>query len=117
MTIDTISRTNWIFAGNKTVTGENSSVETTWQRERKLVTVFWHTVICFKRAYYERQGLDSVWFRSKFILVHVEKRHDLQRTQLRNRHAFVYVIKKALQWTSLSTIERVVLLFPKSTIT
>ena len=32
-------------------TGRNNSVETTRQRERKLVTISWYTEIYFERAY------------------------------------------------------------------
>ena len=32
-------------------TGGNNSVETTRQRERKLVTISWYTEIYFERAY------------------------------------------------------------------
>ena len=42
---------NWIFAGGTIATGGNNSVETTRQRERKLVTISWYTEICFERAY------------------------------------------------------------------
>ena len=40
-----------IFADGTITTGGNNSVETTWQRERKLVTISWYTEICFERAY------------------------------------------------------------------
>ena len=42
---------DWIFADGTTTTGGTNSVETTWQRERKLVTISWYTEICFERAY------------------------------------------------------------------
>ena len=110
--------TNWSFAGNAKITGENSSVETTWSHS-------WYTVTCFKQTCCGRQGLDSVFFfPSNFILVHVDNRHDLKRLQLRNCHTVINVIatqsfmwsRKRFLGTSLSTIERAVLLFSKFTI-
>ena len=41
---------NWIFADGTITTGGNNSVETTWQRERKLVTIPWYTEIYFEWA-------------------------------------------------------------------
>ena len=41
---------NWTLAEGATTMGENSSVETTWQRERKLVAISCYTAIYFKRA-------------------------------------------------------------------
>ena len=52
-------------------------LQTTWQRKQKLVAVSWYTKTCFKRACYGRQGLDSVWFHSRFFSVHVDNRHKL----------------------------------------
>ena len=42
---------DWIFADGTTTTGGSNSVETTRQRERKLVTISWYTEIYFERAY------------------------------------------------------------------
>ena len=61
------------LAGNATITGENSLVETS-MREGKLVTISRYLP---RWTYYGRQRLDIFWFHSNFILVHAENRHDL----------------------------------------
>ena len=57
---------NWIFADGTITTGGNNSVETTWKRERKLVTISWYTEIYFERAYTDFK--DKIIFGSTVLL-------------------------------------------------
>ena len=70
-----------VLCGERNNNGDNSSVKTPWQRERKLVKVsLAHgSTRDLLQANLLRgpQGLDSVWFHSNFILVHVGNRPDL----------------------------------------
>ena len=68
---------NWIFADGTITTGGNNSVETTWQRERKLVTIPWYTEVYFERAYTDVKDKTIFGSTVSFILSQANKRHDL----------------------------------------
>ena len=65
------------FSENVQTGGEISSVETTWQRERKLVTIPWYTEIYFERAYTDVKDKKIFGSTVSFILSQANKRHDL----------------------------------------
>ena len=62
-------RTNWTFAGNATITAENSSVETTWSGNGNSLRFVVHGDLLQASL---PQTLSS-WFHSNFISVHVDK--------------------------------------------
>ena len=65
------------FSENVQTGGEISSVETTWQRERKLVTIPWCTEIYFERAYTDVKDKKIFGSTVSYILSQANKRHDL----------------------------------------
>ena len=51
--------------------------ETTWQRERKLITIPWYTEVYFERAYTYVKDKTIFGSTVSFILSQANKRHDL----------------------------------------